>query len=216
MLILVDGRHIWADRPFLITQPHFNGGDMAFEVAFGVAVLMLAGAVVVLFSMFGELAARTGAQMNTSTAAPLMRPIESAPVGRSPSFFPVGPVQSVATSDFGGVIVLSTSCKTCEDVATHFPNELGRAADAVGDRIVVVVSSPNTGIGRDFAIRHGLDAVPHWIDEGGRWLRQEVGIDISPAYLLFSRGVLRSALTFSNASALSQAVKNIPRDPIAL
>lgn len=178
---------------------------MVLDITFSVAIAVLAVAMVVLFAMLGELAAIVKRIPSTPNSGPLLRPIENAAIGRSPRAFPDGPLSRVAESEFAQLVVLSTSCKTCEDMAPAIRAEL--QADPKGD-VVLVVSSPNNHVGLDFTNRHRLDAVPHWIDGGGKWLREEVGIDVSPAYLLFSGGSLRSAMTFSSVAALTQVVRS--------
>jgi hypothetical protein len=98
------------------------------------------------------------------------------------------------------VAVLSTVCGTCELVAVQL-------ADAAAGDVAVVVSCGTRESGEIFVERHGLAALPHYIDVNGDWVKGEFEVAVSPSGLAFRHGRLDSALTFADLSAWRSVVE---------
>src|SRR4051794_3170283 len=91
-------------------------------IVFGVALLVLAAAVVVLFAMLAELAARVP-DRSTPYRNQEIRPLTEARTGHSPDVWPI----SLPTAERSVLLVLSTICNACEDVARQLVSEPGHA-----------------------------------------------------------------------------------------
>ncbi|SCE78736.1 hypothetical protein GA0074695_1113 [Micromonospora viridifaciens] len=169
---------------------------------FGFGLLVLAGAMVVLFAMLGELYARTGGMEGAGApggGSGAVRLLDGARVGSQPDGWPIG-LAEVPASDLRVVLVLSTACDSCEQVAGQI-NDLPDLRD-----FAVLVSTIDQDRGVDFVTRHELSGLPHHIDVGGEWVAGELGVMTSPSALVFRHGRLVSALLFTDLAALSAAV----------
>jgi hypothetical protein len=169
------------------------------DIIFGAVVLILAGAVVLLFAMFGELTSRLPAD-EVKEADKDVWPLEDAKLGTVPGSWPAPLREFAAASDSRFLFVLSTACKACQTVAT----QVGKANGAASD-IALVVSTANRENGEAFLRKYGVSNVPYYIDEKGAWVQQEFGIDLSPTALVFRDGALQSALVFQDIQALRTA-----------
>jgi hypothetical protein len=159
--------------------------------------LVLAVAVVVLFAMFGQLAARVPAAADASGTA---EPILSLHVGRSAGFWPVSLAPLPPPGSFGALIVLSSSCTSCVKVAGQLPTLPSQvAADLLG----VVVTGPSGEAAQAFADANLTGALPLFVDGGGDWVTGEFGLQASPSYLIFEGSELRSGYVFDQLNALS-------------
>jgi len=163
---------------------------------FGIALLVLAGGVVVLFAMLGQLADRAGV---TPAQGSGIRLLEEAHVGRVPTAWPAG-LAGFGDGPLRIVLVLSTACSSCRTVA----GQLADHAD-VAD-IAVAVSTADAAAGAEFVAANGLARLPHHVDEGGDWVSGEFGITVSPAALVFRDGMLISALAFTDFAMLRSTV----------
>ena len=163
------------------------------QIAFGVALLLLACAVVLLFAMFGELAAKVGPALDG--AASHVGPLDGAKIGAVPSSWPEQ-LDQVQTADHTLLLALSTSCSTCQKVA-----EQVSAQDRPG--YVIALACPDQGTGAEFIRAHGLAGLPYYLDPAGEWLRTELGVQESPASLVFQHGQLVSARVFTDIRALA-------------
>ncbi len=174
------------------------------QIFLGFVVLVLAGAVVLLFAMVGELASRIPDTSQRVRSTEVM-PVEGARLGSEPASWPKE-LARFATAEQGVVLVLSTVCATCEDVASQLSAELdaGRFTD-----IGVLVSTGERTHGEDFVKRHGLDRVSCHIDELGTWVSGETGVSMSPVALVFREGRLESALSFADLSAVKAATSRM-------
>jgi hypothetical protein len=168
-------------------------------VVFGFALLVLAAAIVVLFAMLGELSSRLpapgAAQRDTR-----VRPVEEAKIGHVPDIWPAGlpdPLNAV-------VLVLSTACGSCKDVAGQLS---AGPAHADWPEMAVVVSTAGRQTGQDFVEAHGLGRFPHYIDEGGEWTFGEFGVQLSPTALVLRSGQLASAHVFNDIASLRNAIE---------
>jgi hypothetical protein len=172
------------------------------DVFFGFVLLVLAGAVVLLFAMLGELTARLPA-LGVSYRDPSVRPLEEARLGQVPSTWPAPLSQVVEATDPALLLVLSTACASCEDVAVQLADELERGGM---QQTAVVVSCGDRANGEDFVERHGLRRLPCYIDEDGSWVTGAFGVQTSPTGLLIRDRRLESALLFADVAALRAAV----------
>lgn len=166
------------------------------ETLLGVGLLALAGCMVVLFAMMGELAARLPAADET----PWVRAIEDALQDRAPSSWP--PELEGLRHGRAALLVLSTVCESCRAVAAQLPQY---ALDE-GLRLGLVVSTGNRDSGEAFLQEFNLRSIPHFLDIGGEWTTTELGVRISPAGILVEDGTVREAATFSAFTAWWQRV----------
>jgi bacterioferritin-associated ferredoxin len=170
------------------------------EVVFAVALLVLAAAVVLLYAMVAELASRTPAAEGRSTA---LRPVPDAPLGRAPAAWPAA-LAGLAQRDTALLLVLSTACGSCADVAAQL-RAAERADPAAAADIGLVISCGTADAGREFLQTHGLAGFPHLIDEDGGWVSEEFEVRVSPTGLVLHGGQLEAALLFSDLTALRAA-----------
>ncbi|MFI0792392.1 hypothetical protein ACH4OY_06795 [Micromonospora rubida] len=165
--------------------------------------VLLAGAIVLLFALAGELYARTGG-LEGSPASPAggtgVRPLEQARFGERPSGWP-GQLAGFGSGGPRVVLVLSTRCASCEDVAAQL------AGQPDPDNLGVIVTTAHRDEAMEFIDRHGIDGLPHHIDEGGDWVATQFGVKISPSALVIKEGRLVSALLFSDVAAVRAAVQ---------
>lgn len=167
-------------------------------VILALALLLLAAAVVLLFAMMGELHARVGA---APEAAGTVSELTQFRVGVTPEVWPealAGPA-GPAGRPRSVLLVLSTICASCAKVADQIAaGELGGREHVVG----IVVSCANGADGEDFVDRYGLRGITHFVDAGGAWTSGSFGVAQSPAALVFDRGVLTEAYSFSTVTAV--------------
>jgi hypothetical protein len=166
------------------------------QIAFGTSLLFLAAAVVLLFAMFGELAARVG-EPASGAGADAVEPVDGARIGVTPTVWPGG-LTEVPSTGHALVLSLSTSCGSCRRVAEQL-------ADGGIPRYVIALACPDPATGAEFLASYGLTALPHHVDVGGEWLRGELGVQHSPAVLVFRDGELVSASIFTDVRALAVA-----------
>jgi hypothetical protein len=81
--------------------------------ALAAAILVLAGAIVLLFAMFGELNSRVP-EMTGRKA--FVRPLSDAPIGHVVAKWPA-PLEQLNAGDRSVLLALSTACAACEQVA---------------------------------------------------------------------------------------------------
>jgi hypothetical protein len=172
-------------------------------IVFGVALLVLAGAIVVLFAMLGELSNRMRAEP-AARRDPSIRPLPEARLGVTPARWP-HELRPDASDDHMVLIVLSSSCGTCIDIAAQLSHDPGHAD---WDEMRVVISTMGRGIGENFVAQHGLSSFPVFIDEGGDWVTGELGIRMSPCALVFRDGQLTAAYMFYDVVALRAKIRH--------
>jgi hypothetical protein len=173
-------------------------------IVLGCALLVLAAGMVVLFAMFGELSARVdeAGMVRRSTE---VRVLEKARLGQVPQSWPPslpGPGDGTFT-----LLVLSSACGSCADIATQLTTDPGHA-DWAG--MGVAVSTAHRDTGADFVDRHGLARVPHYVDEGGDWVSGEFDVRFSPSALVFRGGMLAEAYMFHDVAALRATLDQAP------
>ena len=169
-------------------------------IVFGFVLLVLVGAVVFLFASFGELASRVS-QPDHSVKDKTVDPLDDALIGRTPDSWPAG-LSGLSTAESGLLLVLSTACAGCRQVAQQLSSELTRGK---ADQIYVLLSTSDSEAGEDFIQRQGLGRAPYFVDKGGDWVNNEFGVMTSPSGLVFRNGRLESALLFRDLAALRTA-----------
>jgi hypothetical protein len=169
------------------------------EFAFAVALLILAAAVVLLFAMMAELASRVP-DPRSSGRSTALRPLPEARLGHVPTGWPDGLAPLTDRHD-ALLLVLSTACGSCMDVAQQLREENPAELAEIG----VVVSCGTAQSGHDFVRTQGLTAFPHVVDVDGAWVSEEFDVRVSPTGLFLRGGRLESALLFSDVAALRAA-----------
>lgn len=169
--------------------------------ALATAILVLAGATVLLFAMLGELNSRIPNAAGRGEKQPV-RPLSDAPIGHLVAKWPA-PLEHLHAGDRTVLLALSTACAACDQVAAKM---LGARTDLFAGPIGVAVSCPSTETGEAFVERHGLFQLPHLVDAGGEWLRTEFGLTISPTAMVFESNRLRSSLLFTDLDSLAPAL----------
>ena len=169
-------------------------------IVFGFVLLVLGGAIVLLFAMFGELGSRVP-QPDHSAKNKTVQPLDEARIGRTPDSWPAA-LSGLSTAESGILLLLSTTCSTCREVAQQLSSELTRGK---ADQIYVAVSASNSDAGEDFIQKQGLGRAPYFVDTSMDWVKNEFGVVISPSGLVFRNGRLESALLFQDLAALRRA-----------
>lgn len=170
-------------------------------VVFAFALLIIAAAVVVLFAMLAELATRVP-QRSTTARDPRVRPLEAARLGHTPDVWPT----TLPNPERATLLVLSTACSSCRDVAGQLAGDPGHTDWA---DVGVVVSSASQQNGEEFVSQFGLGTFPVHVDEGGEWLTGQFGVQTSPGALVFRAGRLMSAHVFNDVAALRSALETV-------
>lgn len=154
--------------------------------------LILAGAVVLLFAMMGELASRIP---EAEPDRPWMRKNEDVRAGRLPDSWPPELAGTREHAD-AVLVVLSTVCNSCRAIA-------GQLADHTDwHEAAVVISTPAAADGHDFVAEFGLESFPRFIDEGGDWVRTQFGVQSSPTAVALRSGRSAGGYSFSDALTL--------------
>lgn len=170
------------------------------EVAFALALLVLAGAVVLLFAMLGELASRVPPP-DGGKPDQRVEPLADALIGNAPDAWP-GSLTHLSSAGDGLLVVLSTVCQSCRRVAGQLSPEL--AADG-GRPFAILISAPSRDKGEDFAQQHALSRFPYFVDVNGDWVTRAFGVVTSPCGLVLREGRLETALQFQDFAAVEAA-----------
>ncbi|MET8279893.1 hypothetical protein [Micromonospora sp. NPDC005174] len=175
-----------------------------FELILSIALFVLTVAVVGLFAMMGELSSRVPQEDVVDVATP----IDNAALGTAPQIWP-DDITHLATREFAALVVLSTSCSSCRRIAAGATGQLSLPPD-----VAVIVPAPSLADGQQFVAESSvISEFPHSIDVGGEWLTKNLAVDISPSVLVFNRGALVTAHTFSSAAALNELLdRPVERD----
>lgn len=171
-------------------------------VFLSIVVLLLAGAIVLLFAMLGELSSRVPA--SDQDASRRLESIDTARTDHRPDNWPAE-LAHVGEQEYSLVLILSSSCSSCEQIA----GQVSKVLDRGPANLAVVVACPSRERGEHFAGVHGIDRGVLYIDEEGAWSKSELGVDTSPAAVLFRTGRLQSALLFWDLPAVLNAVGSI-------
>lgn len=167
---------------------------MVYVLAF--MVLLLVAAMIGLFAMLGELYSRVG------PAPAATGPLEEAKVGQRPQAWPVE-LAGLATATDAVLLVLSTSCASCSQVAGQLRD---RFEPMTGYDTGVVLSTADPERAEAFMREHGLPRDSVYVDVDGAWVTEEFGVLTSPSALILRDGELTSALVFTDVAALQSAV----------
>jgi len=171
-------------------------------VVFGFALLVLAVAVVVLFAMIGELAARVPA---AETGAGWVRPTDEARLGSVPEVWPPE-LAHAPDRDTYVLLVLSTVCNSCKAVAAQLVD-----GQADWDGVGIVVSTASRRNGDDFVAERRLGGFVSYVDESGSWSREQLGVESSPTAVVLRRGRVVAAYAFSDLALLRSEVDDRSR-----
>lgn len=161
-------------------------------VVLSAVALILAGAVVLLFAMMGELASRIP---EAEPDRPWIRKNEDVLAGRLPDSWPPELAGIPARAD-AVLVVLSTVCNSCRAIAGQL------AAHTDWADVALVVSTPASPDGHDFIAEFGLGSVPHFVDHGGDWVRRQFGVQSSPTAVALRAGRSVGGYSFSDALTL--------------
>ncbi len=172
------------------------------NILFSVVLLILALAVVMLFAMYGELAARVQAGGGGSSKSTLI-PLDEAKLGRSPDRWP---------TEFGllsqadvpvGVLVLSASCRSCARVAAQL---VAGGETWRGKLLGVVISAASLDRAQEFQAANGLTDFTCYLDDGGEWVTGEFGVQSSPVALIMRSGKLDAAYILDDLDLLKPLI----------
>jgi hypothetical protein len=173
------------------------------QVVLGVAVFVLAVAVVGLFAMIGELAARVPDpdQPAGAVGGPgSLQPLPGARLGAEPAAWPPA-LFEVRDAALAHVIVFGSSCATCGQIASGETGPL----DVIPRPLAVVISCARPEAGDEFLVRYPMvTGYPHVLDVRGEWLISNFEVGVSPTVLVFGHGRLISAHTFTAATVLQE------------
>ncbi|HEY8472613.1 MAG TPA: hypothetical protein VIL37_08250 [Natronosporangium sp.] len=174
------------------------------EIVLGIAVFVLAIAVVGLFAMMGELSSQVAgaaqpARLDQAAAPDHLHPVPEARIGAAPAKWPAE-LAAIRDAERAHVLVFSTTCTTCARIASGETGPLDLPSP-----MAIVVSTPRAAAATAFLESHPMITnYPHLVDVGGSWLSSNFEISISPSVLVFGNGQLLSAHTFTAASTLTQ------------
>jgi hypothetical protein len=170
-------------------------------ILFAFVLLILAGAVGLLFAMCAELSSRVGA--GGAAAAEPARYVR--PLGRSGVFlresvaWPPQLAELRAQPDFL-LVVLSTSCSSCNAIMEQFGRD--GWADRAAGRLGVLLSTPDAQVAEEFVDKYGLAQFPLYVDFGGEWITAAFGLSLSPVGLVFRHGLLEESYVFNHIDPL--------------
>ncbi|MGI8665699.1 MAG: hypothetical protein ACR2N4_06690 [Jatrophihabitans sp.] len=169
-------------------------------ILFAFVLLILAGAIGLLFAMCAELSRRVGAGGGEVEPARYVRPLGRSNVYLRESAQWPAPLASLREHEDFLLVVLSTSCTTCNTIGEQLGAEdwAGRS----GGRLGVVLSTSDTQIAEEFVERKGLAAVPYYIDANGDWSEAALGLSLSPVGLIFHHGDLDETYVFNHIDPL--------------
>jgi hypothetical protein len=172
------------------------------ELFLGFVLLLMAGAIVALFAMVGELASRVPDPAATGASSTEVQPLEDARVGHSPVTWPAG-LEALGAADTALLLVLSTVCSSCRTLATQLEKERDPFP---GRSWGVVVTCGDLANGKQFIKYHGLDRVPHFVDVDADWVLAEFNVQSSPVGVLVAHSTVEAALMFNDVAALNTAI----------
>jgi len=170
------------------------------EIVLGVAVFVLAAAIIGLYAMMGELASRVPDPDRPTDDARLLRPIAEARLGAEPAEWP-SELAAVRDAELAHVLVFGSTCVACGRIASGETGPLS----ILPPPVAVVVSCPRPHAGAEFVATHPMVTDhPYLIDVGGAWVTANFDVAVSPSVLVFAGGRLTSAHTFTTATTLLQ------------
>lgn len=172
----------------------------------GFGLLFLAAMVALLFAMCAELASRISAAEAGGGKAlaeePYARPVDRPGVFLRPDVSWPPSLASVSSRASFLLVVLSTSCTSCRDVARQLGDGWG---DRVHGGLGVVISTPSASTGDRFVADFHLDALPYLIDEDGDWTMTSLGLSLSPVGVVIYGNEIRQTYVFNSVETLWHA-----------
>lgn len=175
---------------------------MVYALSF--VVLLLAAAVVALFAMLGELFSRMGPAPEPTAA------LTEAKVGESPDTWPVE-LAGLATARDAVLLVLSTACASCNQVAAQLRDQ----GDPLPSHVTgVALSTVDAERAEVFMRDYGLPKGSVYVDVGGRWVTGTFGVQTSPSALLLRDGQLISAVVFTDLATLRAATNPTAKEAV--
>lgn len=172
-------------------------------IVFGFALLVLAIGMVVLFAMLGELSSRV-TQTETPARNTEIVPMDNVRLGHIAEAWPD---ELPAVPDgLSTLLVLASTCTSCEDIAAQLREDPGHVQ---WSRTGIVLSTASRLVGQDFISSYGLGKFPHYVDEGGKWVSGEFGVQSSPAALVLEDGQLVAAYIFHDVNALQAKLSQL-------
>jgi hypothetical protein len=181
-----------------------------------ILVLLLCIATAILFAMVGQLAARLP-EFQGQQAGPVQR-LEELERGRpAPSWAaPPAPLGNGHGQSLYGLLVLSTICTTCSQLAKELA---ARAPDSLPLPLKLVLSTPLKRADADaYVRRYRLDAYRPLIDEQGARCKDDLGLMISPALVMIRQGRILDGYTITHLSSIDTVrsfVEALDADPAA-
>jgi len=175
---------------------------------FGFTTLLLAAAIVALFAMMGALKASIDAG---ESGGGTVHVLPDVPAGHAPDFVPES-IGDLRGADRAVMLVLSTACSSCAEVARQLADE---PRPVTAHDVFVVVSTPDRATGDAFRGQPGLAPLPCFVDEGGQWVSSEFNVRHSPSALVFRRGRLVSAMVFNDIATLRRAMATSTKEVAA-
>lgn len=101
------------------------------------------------------------------------------------------------------LVVLSTTCSSCERFAESDLNRLRERDEFVG----VVVSTGTEQAAASWLRRHdGIAAFPTYVDAKWEWSRANLGVELSPTAVLVTDGIAGDVYTMSSAEQLDALI----------
>lgn len=170
---------------------------MIYALAF--MILLMVAVMIMFFAMLGELYSRVG------PAPAATGPLEEAKVGQRPQAWPEE-LAPLATATDAVLLVLSTSCASCAQVAGQLRD---RFEPMTGYDTGVVLSTADPDRAEAFVREHGLPRASVYVDVNGAWVTKEFGVLTSPSALILRDGQVSSALVFTDVAALQSAVSPV-------
>lgn len=170
-----------------------------------VLLVLLTAAIIALFAMMGELASKVEAFRSGSypEMTDWADSLEGISFDGAPTWWP-GPLAFLRDAPYGVVVVLSSSCRSCSYFAD---GELGQLESL---NPAFVLSCPSADRGQAFLERHPnlTSQSALFIDDGGNWSRDQLGLDVSPSAVLVVRGEPVAAFTMSSPKELAAVLND--------
>lgn len=162
-------------------------------------------ALVALFAMMGELNNRVEALTSQRKVDDYETPDDWADQiqehsAKTPTAWP-SELKSFKDRPTTLLIVLSSSCRTCD---RFLHGELDALSD-FGPAYIISTSSKTRG--QSFLKKNPIPGKwPTYIDVGGDWSREQLGIEVSPSAILYEDGEVVDAFTMSSPEQLANVL----------
>lgn len=173
-------------------------------ILMAIAITILAVAMVALFAMMGELASKVEATRPARGGSDVdewAQVLKGFTFHKVPGRWPQA-LHSIRGASRALVVILSTSCRTCDYFAE------GRLQDLDSFESAFILSCSSEERARAFIeahpqLNHGR---PLFVDEGGSWIKEELGLETSPSAVLLEHDQPRAAFLMSSPASLAVTV----------